>query len=625
MAAILSKRVLEDIRSRNDISDVIGAYFTLQRSGSTFKALCPFHKEKTPSFHVNPQRQIFHCFGCGAGGDVFKFVMQYENVDFMAAVRMLAERAGIRLEFDEHPGARADTSNKQALFKLHTAVAHVFHLELKTSPAGAAARAYLAERSLDQTAIDQFLIGYAPLQWDFITTWGPKNGYPAELLLQAGLIVKNEKPEATNPYYDRFRGRIIFPIRDEQGRVVAFSARTMESDPGVAKYVNSPETPLFRKSNILYAMDLARRPMVETREAILCEGQIDVIRCHRAGFITAVAAQGTAFTEDHARILHRYADCAVLMFDSDAAGVNAAQRTAVILMQAGVSVRVASLPEGEDPDSFIKSKGPAAFHTVIEKAASMVEFQVRVLSKRENIRTEVGLKRVTGAVLQTIAAAPTDVQRDHLIGFASRHLGVHPDVLRHDLARLARARIRREPAPPATPDADETAQPLPAEELALAEALGATPEFAELVRTLVPPRIIAHSLCRAFIEAVLEAQASGATLAATLAERDDAKRSLTSFAARVLAAPVKTGTPGKAEYTPTDNIRQLITAIWRGELQRRRAAIEHAIHDAAPDALTQVEMDSKKSVLTGHIKLLRNWDNAVLIIPMYFTDDSGKI
>jgi len=266
MAGLISKSVLDDIRFRCDIVDVIDAYITLPQKGTIIKALCPFHKEKTPSFNVNRQRQIFHCFGCGAGGDVFKFVMLYEHVDFIGAIKILAEKAGIPLQFKKGSEPYAD---KEILLTIHEEAAALFHRQLLQSPDAQIAREYLHKRQITTEVIEDFMIGYAPESWDFLLQWALKKGHPLQMLDLAGLLIRREEDRGANPYYDRFRSRIMFPIRNEQGRIVAFSGRTLLQDPKAAKYVNSPETPLFRKSHILYALDRARREIVETREAII--------------------------------------------------------------------------------------------------------------------------------------------------------------------------------------------------------------------------------------------------------------------------------------------------------------------------------------------------------------------
>ena len=318
MAGMVSKETIDQIRNALDISDVIGSYIQLKRTGHVAKALCPFHKEKTPSFHVNPARQAFHCFGCGAGGDVFKFVMLYDHVDFPTALRMLASRAGVALQIDEKRSGPKDGPGKDELFAANEDASKRYQKELLQSPEAAPARDYLKKRSLDVAACKDWGIGYSPEGWGFLSdAAGPRNGPQMKALEAAGLLSTNEKGNL----YDRFRGRVMFTIRDELGRAVGFSGRVLKvDDKAGGKYVNTPETPVFRKSRILFGLDKAKREILDARRALLVEGQIDCIRCHLGGFKNAVASQGTAFTGEHATLLKRYADHVVVVLDADAAG-----------------------------------------------------------------------------------------------------------------------------------------------------------------------------------------------------------------------------------------------------------------------------------------------------------------
>jgi DNA primase len=599
MAGTLSKSVLETIRFRNDIADVIGSYFNLQKAGANFKALCPFHKEKTPSFHVNTQRQIYHCFGCEAGGDVFKFVMQYEGVDFMTAVRLLAERAGVRLEFDAGDRSAAE---KDALYALHEEVASLYHEVLLRSPEAGVARAYLAKRRLPPPIIEAFTLGYAPNQWEFLVGWAQRKGYAPALMETAGFVLRRERGETGRTHYDRFRHRIMFPIRNEQGRVIAFSGRALETDERTAKYVNSPETPLFRKSRTLYALDKARHAIVERREALVCEGQIDVIRCHEAGFTAAVAAQGTAFTEDHARTLKRYADSVVVIFDPDEAGQRAAIRAAGVFLRSGLAVRVASLPPGRDPDAFILAQGADAFRAILDSAEPEVDFQIRVLSRSEAVDTEAGRLRVARAVLATIAESPSPVQRSLLLQRAAQRLNLAPAALDTELEALGRRPVApAAPEPPA--QAPRRAEPC---ELALAEHLLAHPDLASLVESHLPAAMVRDPLCRGLVEAVLAAAREGADLMAVIAARDNPARDLSSLAARLTREPSKT--TGR-ESSPSDALRDVILRIWREHLEARRQALKAGGGEESAD-----QRGMERLQITHDLSLLRRWETGEPII-----------
>ncbi|MDD5676761.1 MAG: DNA primase [Kiritimatiellae bacterium] len=613
--------VLEEIRLNNDVATVIGAYFTLQRSGSTFKALCPFHKEKTPSFMVNPQRQTYHCFGCGAGGDVFRFVMDYEKVDFMTAVKMLAQRAGIRLKLESD--GEEGQPGKEALYEINAAVAKLYHQILLKQPEGEAARKYLASRDLPGAAIEDFLIGFAPERWDTVLRWAGKK-YTREQLEAAGLIIP-AKPRPENPtpaegavrWYDRFRNRLTFPIQDEQGRVLGFSGRVLIAEVEAAKYVNTPETALFRKGHILYALHKARRAIVDSREAIVCEGQIDVIRCHLAGFQTAVAAQGTAFTVDHARILKRYADSIVLVFDADRAGQDAALRAADTFLQVGLVVRIAALPSGEDPDSLIRRKdGAAVFKQLLQGAQSALDFQIDVLSGREKPNTEAGLMRLATAVMATIARTPNAVQQARLIQQAAARLAVPETALRQELDKVMK-RSRPVAAVVVRKSSPASVSARPIKELALAEHLAANLELADLVRTYLPLDLVTDLPCRQVIQSCLQAEQGKRDVMSIIAEQDNDERDLTRFVAQALAAPAKI----KSDFaTREESVKSLILGIHTAALQRRRKEIEkhrQAMRVSLGSKLTPAEdkkLDVEYTQLGYDIARLKQWDTAVPVI-----------
>jgi DNA primase len=305
VAGLISDNTLDQIRAANDIVDVIGGYLPLKRAGANFVALCPFHKEKSPSFNVNPHKQIFHCFGCHKGGDVFTFVKEYENIGFVDAVRRLADRAKIPLEMDQNPAAQQSRHIKDQLLQIHDQIAQRWQNCLANEAAGQLARDYLAKRGVSAEAIQLFRLGAAPEAWDDTVNWAKSKGYDLAVMEQAGLILKKEE---TGRHYDRFRGRLMFPICDEQGRVIGFSGRILTGDEKTAKYVNSPETPIFTKSKVFFGLDKSKRALLDAQVAIVCEGQLDLIACFMSGIQNVVAPQGTAFTDQHARILKRFVE-----------------------------------------------------------------------------------------------------------------------------------------------------------------------------------------------------------------------------------------------------------------------------------------------------------------------------
>ncbi len=598
----VSQQTIETIRQRCDIAEVVQSYVPLHRSGASLKACCPFHKEKTPSFHVNPARQIYHCFGCGAGGDVFRFVMEYEKADFMTAVRLLAQRAGVPIEIDEDE--RRETSNKDRLLKVHEAAASYFQERLAKDPGAADARAYPQRRQLDGEAARRFRIGWSPDRFDAILEWGRAEGFDEALLETAGLAVRNERG-----LYDRFRKRVMFPICDEQGRVIGFSGRVLREEDSPAKYVNSPETPLFRKSRVLYAIDKARRVIVEKRQAVLCEGQIDTLRCHLAGIENAVAAQGTAVTEEHARILKRYGDEVVVMLDADTAGQDAAIRSAQILMAAGLSVRLATLPPGEDPDSMILKEGAESVLRVLAAAESAPFFAIRVAEQRGEMTSEAGRTRTVRSVLELVAAAPMESTREDLLRQAAARLAIPVEALRSDFRALP---IRAAPAA----DGGESAAAdraaggrRPPEEIALLEVAVHHASQRRLIREHLPPDHLSDPLLRRM-------------LAAVLAREEDDARSMVAdagddadFARLAAELEMESRWIDGVESSPERAARDCILRVWRSALDRRRRDIMALA--ARATGRERDELGQQMMELTLQLKTLqRGWDAALPILEL---------
>ncbi|HXP63193.1 MAG TPA: DNA primase [Dongiaceae bacterium] len=461
MAGLFSPATLEQIRAASDIVDIVGTCLPLKRAGANFVALCPFHKEKTPSFHVNPQRQIFYCFGCHKGGDVFAFVKEYENVDFPEAVRRLAERAKVPLEFERGGQEPQSRHLKEQLLQLHEQIAQRWQHTLANEPAGQAARDYLGKRAVSPEAVKLFRLGCAPEAWDDTVNWARNLGHDLGLVEKAGLILRKE---GTDRYYDRFRGRLMFPICDEQGRVIGFSGRVLAGDEKTAKYVNSPETPIFTKSKVFFGLDKSKRALVEAEFAVVCEGQLDLIACFMAGVENVVAPQGTAFTADHARILKRYVNEVVLCFDSDEAGQNAAARSLDHLLAAELAVRVAVVPPPHDPDSFIKALGGRAFKQLIERAEGFFDYYLNRLCSMNEVTTDRGRLAVLRGMAEAAHKTGNVVLVDTYAQKTALRLGVAPDAVRAEFRKLARARTPAQTSSEGRPEATaELPHPSPQE------------------------------------------------------------------------------------------------------------------------------------------------------------------
>jgi DNA primase len=427
-----SEATKERIRVASDIVDVIGSYLPLKRAGANFTALCPFHKEKTPSFNVNSHKQIFHCFGCHKGGDVFTFVKEYENIGFGDAVRRLAERAKIPIEMDASPGEQQARHLKDQLLEIHEKIAQRWQNCLQNEAAGQLARDYLKKRGVSEDAIKLFRIGAAPESWDDTVNWARAKNYDLALVEKTGLIIRKEE---TGSHYDRFRGRLMFPICDEQGRVVAFSGRILSGDEKTAKYVNSPETLIFTKSKIFYGLDKSKRAILDAGFAIICEGQLDLIACFTAGVQNIVAPQGTAFTDQHARILKRYVNEAVLCFDSDNAGQNAAVRSLDHLLASGMAVRVAVVPAPHDPDSFVKAFGSGKFHELINNAKGFFDYYLERLCQQNDANGDKGRLAILRAMAEAVHKTGSAVLIDTYAQKTALRLGVSPEAVRSEFKK----------------------------------------------------------------------------------------------------------------------------------------------------------------------------------------------
>src|SRR5215469_9460207 len=462
--AVFSQATLERIRAASDIVDVIGSYLPLKRAGANFLALCPFHKEKTPSFNVNPHRQIFHCFGCHKGGDVFTFVREYENIGFMDAVRRLAERAKIPIELDASPGEQQARHLKDQLLEIHDKIAQRWQSCLQNEAAGQLARDYLKKRGVNDEAIKLFRIGAAPESWDDTVNWAKSKNYDLPLVEKTGLIIRKEE---TGNYYDRFRGRLMFPICDEQGRVVGFSGRVLSGDEKTAKYVNSPETPIFTKSKIFYGLDKSKRAILDAGFAIICEGQLDLIACFMAGVQNIVAPQGTAFTDQHAGILKRYVPEVVLCFDSDEAGQNAAVRSLDHLLPSGLAVRVAIVPAPHDPDSFIKSFGGEKFQELVQNAKGFFDYYLERLCKQNDNKSDKGRLAILHAMAEALHKTGSAVLVDTYAQKTALQLGVSTEAVRSEFAKARRQTPAVQNAPadesPSNPEPETMERPSPQE------------------------------------------------------------------------------------------------------------------------------------------------------------------
>ncbi len=419
---------IEQIAAANDIVEVIGSYFPLKRAGANFKALCPFHQEKTPSFHVSPQRQTFHCFGCGVGGSVFRFVMDYEHIDFPSAVRKLAARVGIPVIEERGPSGAEDrqVEARRVLLQLHGEAAAWFHDNLIKREFAEPARKYLKQRGITAEIAKRWQVGYAPDEWDAFGSWARGRGYDVRDLISSGLIKSKDDADGmpSQKSYDRFRGRIMFPICNDVGEVIAFSGRMLQNEAEGAKYLNSPETPLFRKGSVLFGLNKTKRALIEANCAIVCEGQLDLIALFEAGITNVVAPQGTAFTESQARVLKRFVNEVVLCFDADAAGKKAAERSLEALLQNDLIVRVVEMPVGEDPDSLVRREGREEFEKRIAKAHDFFDYWIDREAAATDLNSLGAKMQLARKLAETVSRVQDPLLRGEVMNKMSARLGV---------------------------------------------------------------------------------------------------------------------------------------------------------------------------------------------------------
>jgi DNA primase len=421
---------IDEVKSRLNIVDIVGAKVPLKKAGHNYKGLCPFHNEKTPSFMVSPDRQSFHCFGCGKGGSVIDFVMEYEHVDFVEALESLAEKAGVKLErkIDDTPQGKTKTK----ILEVNHLASEFYHYILTTHKLGEKARQYLKERGVSDKTIKTFMLGYSPNSWDGLSKFLRKKGYDEKLLETAGLLI----PSARGGY-DRFRGRVMFALRDHRGNTVGFSGRLLDKDIKEAKYINTSETPVYIKGNMLYGLDVTKATIQKENEAIVMEGEFDVISSFQEGIGNVVAIKGSALTEAHVNLLRRFAERITFALDSDMAGDAASRRGIDIAQHAGLDLRVVSIPNGKDPDEAVR-EDPVLFKKAIKNAVPIYDYFLASAVKRFDPKTSFGKKKISEELIPHLAAIENPVVQSHYMKMVGEALDVSEDVIAESVRRILR-------------------------------------------------------------------------------------------------------------------------------------------------------------------------------------------
>lgn len=570
----ISDDILAAVKRSADIVDIVSRYVTVKKAGRTFKALCPFHAEKTPSFIVNPERQMFKCFGCGKAGDVFSFVAEHERVDFPEAVRIVAAAVGVAIP--ETSGRRGEDSGvshdvKSRLYDLHTWAARFYARQFAQAPEAEGARRYMGQRGFEPETLEAWRIGYAPDSWDALGRAARAAGYTDQELVASGLAIAREGGKG---HYDRFRNRVMFPISDVQGRVIAFGARTLADSE--VKYINSPETPLFSKSRSLYGLDKARDAAIKGRRILVTEGYTDTLMCHQKGIAWAVATLGTALTREHITLLRRYADTVILLFDADAAGEAAVDRSLEVFADADLSVRVPALTAGMDPCDFLVAEGAEAFVARLEAARDLFEVKVDLACAHHDMGTTDGRARAVDEVLRVVAQVTNATKADLLTETIATRARVDREAVRRRLAALHRAQRRgtQKQEPVRTQEFDWA-------ELWILRHVLAANELIPCVLARVGPESFGDSrLRRIFEQCVLlydqEGEVHPAMLSSTLQDRE---------LSAIIATLDFEGGGGKAEKSVQDCLDRLEARQQRAEYE----LLKEQARGADPSALAAIQ------------------------------------
>ncbi|OWZ83077.1 DNA primase [Natranaerobius trueperi] len=437
MTSQIPQEIIERIRQECDLVDIVSGYVNLKKYGKNYQGLCPFHNEKTPSFNVSPDKQLYYCFGCGAGGDVFNFIEEIEKLNFVESCEKLANLIGLNFTRDHsNQDISEELKEKESIKKINKYAANFFRYVLLKTETGKKARSYLQERGLNKETIDNFYLGYAPDSWRGLSDFLMKKGFPEELLIKAGL--SNQNKQGTN-IYDRFRDRIIFPIANQRGEILGFGGRLLKENDKQPKYLNSPETPVFNKRKILYGLNLAFKNIRKEEQAIIVEGYTDVIASYQEGVPIAVASLGTSLTEEQARIIKYNTNKVLIAYDADSAGESATLRGLELLQTMGLHVMVCELPKEYDPDDYIQKFGAEKFKLeIMDQAKPLIEYQLRQAAKNKNLDSIEGKKEYVQEVIPIISKIRSAVERESYLSEISKYIDVSFESLQSEFRDYTR-------------------------------------------------------------------------------------------------------------------------------------------------------------------------------------------
>ena len=600
MAQGIPEEIIDEIRQRTDLVGLAGEYFKLERRGKNMVGLCPFHNEKTPSFTVSSDKQLFHCFGCGASGNAFSLIMKLENMDFPEAARFLAARAGIRIPEEKKLKTAADNF-KEKIYKLNMLALKYYAHQLHNSKNGNKAHDYLLKRGIVHDSIELFKLGYAPAEWTGFFNFAKSKGVSPELIVKAGLA----SPGRDNSYYDRFRDRIIFPIFSISGNVAGFGGRTLtDHEKSGPKYLNSPQTLVFDKGNMLYGLNFAREEIRRQKKAVVVEGYTDVLSAYQAGIKNVVASLGTALTENQSRHLRHQAETVITAYDSDTAGAAATWRGLAILQSTGCLVQVAELPEGDDPDSYILREGAEAFTSLVDNAKPLMKYRLEKLKESFNLASDKGRISYLDELMPFLLAAVNQVEQDYYLKKAAEELNVDEEALRSELKKRRRSsasyRFKEN-----VQQAEQKEIEIKPEEKILISLMLQSKEIADKGRNLLELDFFQDQRVKAVVSEIWESLDKGELVSAEKIINRFSDQQLSSLVSSIATDPALQDLPDQIAKRMAGDCVKRIYQAWAGKkqlvLQKRIRALEAQGNEKELELLLkelQQLLINKKSVST---------------------------
>lgn len=585
------ERIVDEVQSLNDIVEVVSGYLPLKRSGRTFKALCPFHQEKTPSFIVHPEKQIFHCFGCAAGGNVFSFLMKYENLTFPEALRQLAERVHVALPEPIRKSSE-EASESEMLYEVYRFAHEYYAANLRHPEKGAAARSYLKKRGFGEEILQEFPLGWATADWRGLLEFLSKRGIKDAILYRSGLISRSKEG---NPY-DLFRARLLFPIHNLQGKVIAFGGRGLGNE--MPKYINSPESAIFRKRRELFGLHLAKRFVSgDLSRMILVEGYFDFLQVYRSGFGNVVATLGTSLTEDHVRILKRFVTEAVVLYDGDQAGEAASLRGLEVFLEGEMNVKVAPLPSGKDPDTFLLENGAAEFKKLIDGASDFFDFKWQILSRRFRPSDSTGMLRLSSEFLETLSKVKNPLLLDHYLKRLAGLLNVGEGVLRKQLATKQKKNPSTQISSEPLKEGGKSVISLHPEEGGLISLLLEEPSFLEAAVEALTPEDFRHTGAREVFQTLRGQYGSGTSFAYQKVLNRIGDEATKAF---IVAHSLGELNPEQKNKAFSDCLRKILERRRKGRLEDLRRAIHEAEGRGARERVTGL-LEEYRSLLAERL------------------------